>query len=302
MAHLARRLGSRLAVVVIGASPAFAQQTPKLLYPPGDAAGEIAAAQKAARADGRHVLLDFGADWCPDCRVLGALLEDPAVAPVVTANFHVVRIDVGRRDKNGDLVEKYRATSGDWIPALVVLAPDGATIAVTDDDVRITRRTGKDDLITLLKSWAPKQRVKALAAFVEHGVHVSLNLERDRSGGLWLSGIFAPQAESTHLYSTELPADGIQGLGRPTRLVLAPESSISAAGPVVADRAVVLDRIDELNVSLPVYPDGSVTLRMPVAIADRSSGTAVVLVSYMACGPRGCLRPVIDRRVVIDLR
>src|SRR5215469_13165065 len=68
-------------------------------YPSSDAARDIDAAVAAARQDGKRVLLDFGADWCPDCRVLGGLFEDASVAPIVSANFHVVRIDVGRRDK-----------------------------------------------------------------------------------------------------------------------------------------------------------------------------------------------------------
>src|SRR6187397_1421987 len=73
---------------------------PALVYPPSDSAADIAAALRAAKQDGKHVLLDFGADWCPDCRVLGKLFEDPTVAPVAEASFHVVHIDVGRRDKN----------------------------------------------------------------------------------------------------------------------------------------------------------------------------------------------------------
>src|SRR5690349_5103595 len=178
-------------------------QTPPVLYPTGDASKEIAGALAAAKKDGKHVLLDFGADWCPDCRVLGALFEDPAVAPVVETNFHVVRVDVGRRDKNGDLVAKYGATSGDWIPAVVVLAPDGSSVAVTNETVRLTRRTTKEELVSVLKSWAPKQRERELAAFVERGVRVALRLERDRSGGQWLAGEFAPVEGETHLYAVD---------------------------------------------------------------------------------------------------
>jgi len=42
-------------------------------YPASDAPRDIDAAVAAARQDGKYVLLDFGADWCPDCRVLGGL-------------------------------------------------------------------------------------------------------------------------------------------------------------------------------------------------------------------------------------
>ena len=275
---------------------------PPLLYPTGDASKEIAAALAAAKKDGKHVLLDFGADWCPDCRVLGALLDDPAVATVVEANFHVVRIDIGRRDKNADLVAKYGATSGDWIPAVVVLGPDGATVAVTNDVLRLTRRTTKEELVAVLKSWAPKKRERDLGTFVERGVRVALRLERDRSGGRWLAGEFSPIAAETHLYAVDLPEAGVAGLGRPTRLTIAPGSALRAIGPVVVDRPVVADRIEGLGVTLAIYPAGKVTLRVPVArVQGAKSGAADVRVSYMACGPRGCLPPVIDRRVAVNV-
>ena len=130
------------------AAPTPPAQT--LVYPPSDPAKDIAAALTAAKADGKHVLLDFGADWCPDCRVLGKLFEDPAVAPFVAANFHVVHIDVGRRDKNGDVVAQYGATSGAWIPAVVVLDHSGKSVGVTDETVRLTRRDTPQTLLPML--------------------------------------------------------------------------------------------------------------------------------------------------------
>lgn len=268
------------------------------LYPPDGAAAAIDRAIAAAKRDGKHVLLDFGADWCPDCRVLGKVFEEPAVAKVLDANFHVVRVDVGRRDKNGDLVVKYKATSGDWIPAVVVLAPDGATVAATDERVRLTRRTTAEELIARLNEWAPRRRERALAAFIENGVRVSLYLDRDWQSGLWLAGEFAPVSPDVHLYAAELPANGIQGLGRPTRLRVGP-GPIRVLGPAVASRAVIPDRFEELDVTLPIYPAGPVTLRLPVSLQGGPGTTAQVYVSYMACGPGGCLRPVIDRAVAV---
>lgn len=273
-------------------------QAQAVFYPPDGAAAAIDRAVAAAKKDGKHVLLDFGADWCPDCRVLGKLFEEPAVAKVVDANFHVVRIDVGRRDKNGELVAKYKATSEAWIPAVVVLAPDGATVAATDEKVRLTRRTSAEELIAQLNEWAPKWRERQLATFVENGVRVSLHLDRDWRGGLWLAGEFSPVAPDVHLYATELPSNGIEGLGRPTRLRVG-RGSVRVLGPAVANRPVVEDRLEELDVTLPVYPAGSVTVRLPVALDAGPAVRTEVYVSYMACGPQGCLRPVIDRLVAV---
>ena len=291
-----------ISAIVAGWVAVHAQSQAPVLYPTGDAAKEIDSAIASARQDGKRVLLDFGADWCPDCRVLGTLFDDPAVFGLADQNFHVVRIDVGRRDKNGNLAAKYRATSADWIPAIVVLDPDGSTVAATDDRVRVTRRTTAAELAALLKEWAPKKRHAELATFTERGVKVVVSLDRDRMGGLWLAGRFAPVAAETHLYSSSLPSDGIQGLGRPTRIALDQGSALRVTGRPIADRPIISDVVEGLGTVLPIYPAGPVTLRIPVVRTANASSRAVVLVSYMACGARGCLPPVTDRRVEVTLR
>jgi thioredoxin 1 len=273
-----------------------------LLYPPSDPAKDIAAALQQARADQHAVFIDFGADWCPDCRLLGTLFEDPTVAPFLAANFHVVHVDVGRRDKNGDLVAKYRATSGDWIPAIVVLAPDGTVVARTTDEVRLTRRTTPAELLARLQEWAPKQRVLELASSTERGVQVSIALERDSAGLVWLAARFAPTLADTHLYASALPDNGIDGIGRPTRLAIVPSPGLTLLGEAIADRPVELDRIDALGAALPIYPAGPVTLRVPVSLPrGLPSVPALVDVSYMACSPKGCLPPVVHKRIAVSI-
>ncbi len=273
-----------------------------LLYPPSDPAKDVASALEQARADHRYVLIDFGADWCPDCRVLGKLFEDPSVAPFLAANFHVVHVDVGRRDKNGDVVTKYGATSGDWIPAVVVLASDGTIVARTDEDVRLTRRTTPAELLSRLQQWAPKQRWVELATTTERGVEVSIALEHDSAGQVWLAARFAPTLAGTHLYSTALPEAGIDGIGRPTRLAIEVSSDVKLLGEPTADRPIELDRLETLATTLPIYPAGPVTLRAPVAIGKTArSVAATVDVSYMACGPKGCLPPVTHKQISVTM-
>jgi thiol-disulfide isomerase/thioredoxin len=273
-----------------------AQSTP-LLYPPSDAKKDIDAALRASSADGKLVLVDFGADWCPDCRVLGALFDDPSVAPFLAANFRVVHIDVGRRDKNGEIVEAYGATSGEWIPAIVVLDSQGRQIARTDDKVRLTRRTSADQLLALLHQWAPKKVVAELGSMTKGGVRVDLTLQEDRSQRSWLAATFTPQTADTHLYATSLPAGGVNGLGRPTRLSIVTASGLQLTGDPVADRPEREDRIDVLKTTVLVYPSGPVTLLAPVRITRPAK--AEVSVSYMACSPKGCRAPVEDARMLV---
>jgi len=119
-----------------------------------NAGAEVKRALTAAAKDHKPVLVDFGADWCPDCVVLGKLAAKPSVAPLL-AKFHVVSVDVGRFDRNLDVAKKLTVdlrTSG--IPALVVLDPKGKVRTVTNDgSFANARRMNAGDVATFLKQW-----------------------------------------------------------------------------------------------------------------------------------------------------
>ncbi len=115
---------------------------------------DIANALAESKKDGKLVLLDFGANWCPDCVVLSTLFEDSAVKPFLEENFRVVSIDVGYWDKNLDISEKYGNPIENGIPAVVVLAPNGEIIATTKDGSLANARTATaQDILTYLQTW-----------------------------------------------------------------------------------------------------------------------------------------------------
>jgi protein disulfide-isomerase len=119
-----------------------------------DAEADVKRALAAAAKDGKPVLVDFGADWCPDCVVLGKLAAKPSVAPLL-AKFHVVSVDVGQFDRNLDVAEELTVdlrTSG--IPALVVLDHKGKVRTVTNDGSFANARTmNTGDVAAFLKQW-----------------------------------------------------------------------------------------------------------------------------------------------------
>jgi thioredoxin 1 len=130
------------------------------LYPPPEKAEEeISAALASAVKDHKRVILVFGANWCYDCHVLDATFHSKTFAPLVTANYHVVHINVGDEgDKNLDLAERYGVPLKGHvrIPSLAVLDPDGKVIysqknGEFDDSVRI----GPDDVAAFLTKWKP---------------------------------------------------------------------------------------------------------------------------------------------------
>ena len=119
-----------------------------------DASADIAAALAAARADGRPVLLDFGASWCEDCQALTTLVRSAGVHQILSRDYHVVTVDVGNYDHNMDLASSYVDLSSSGIPALVVLAPDGSKRpAPGSEQFANARNLNADDVANLLVDW-----------------------------------------------------------------------------------------------------------------------------------------------------
>ena len=132
-------------------------QTQKSLYDEqADARADIAAALTASKADGKRVLLDFGADWCIDCHVLAAYLDSDAGRRLVEPAFHIVSIDVGYWDHNVDVAAEYGSPIENGIPAVVVLEPDGSVVGSSADGSLATASgMTQEQVLTYLRRWAP---------------------------------------------------------------------------------------------------------------------------------------------------
>jgi thioredoxin len=133
-----------------------AAPTAQMIYDPrADANAAIAQALTEAKADHKRVLLDFGADWCPDCQVLSRLFDDPQVKPFLNQHYHVVRIDVGQWDNNLEIAERYGDPIAKGIPAVVVLDANGQTLSSTAGGELANARTATaNEILTLLKQWS----------------------------------------------------------------------------------------------------------------------------------------------------
>ncbi|MFJ1707234.1 hypothetical protein [Kitasatospora sp. NPDC088346] len=135
------------------------------------------------------------------------------------------------------------------------------------------------------------------AGFEGNGVSVAVRLDREAGGAERLRVTFRPQEAGFHLYSVDLPAGGVSGLGIPTRLAV--RGGLAADGTPVADRPLRTVSPAGLDVELPVYPDGPVTLTLPVHRTGEARAEAVV--SYGACSEGRCLIPVFDRPIAFAL-
>ncbi len=138
-----------------------------------------------------------------------------------------------------------------------------------------------------------------LATSSENGVDVSVHLDRTAEGTFLLSATFTPP-EGDHLYSKDIPATGIDGLGRPTLLELDTNSKMQALGAL--NESVPAVMLDFEYQKLPIYPAGPVTLSLPITLPPGSGWVDdSVLVTYMACNDVGCKPPVIDKAIAVRI-
>ena len=96
------------------------------IYPaPEQAKIDLAAALQASAATHKRVILDFGGNWCPDCRVLDLYFHDPANKPLLDAGYILVHVNIGRMNENVDIAERYGIPLRKGVPALAVLGERG---------------------------------------------------------------------------------------------------------------------------------------------------------------------------------
>lgn len=91
-----------------------------------DAKAEITTALAQARQAKVPVLVVFGANWCPDCKILDMAFKNGSSAPLINNSFKIVKVNVGRFDQNVDIADRYGIPLKKGIPAVAVLTPDGS--------------------------------------------------------------------------------------------------------------------------------------------------------------------------------
>jgi thiol:disulfide interchange protein len=91
---------------------------------------DIKAALVDASKTHRRVLLDFGGNWCTDCKVLDVYMRRPENAAILESRFVVVHVNVGDKGitDNFAVAERYGIPLKKGVPALAVLDSDGKIV------------------------------------------------------------------------------------------------------------------------------------------------------------------------------
>ena len=127
---------------------------------PGEVQAGIQAAQEQAAREGKRVAIVFGAEWCPDCYAFESSLKHRLVAPIVQPAYVIIKVSVGNRNRNLDLMEGYGMAVENGIPAVAILEPDGSLVAAQrhGEFRNASALLSVAEIVSFFHRWAPAQQ------------------------------------------------------------------------------------------------------------------------------------------------
>ncbi|MEO8132456.1 MAG: thioredoxin family protein [Betaproteobacteria bacterium] len=120
-----------LIVTALFTAAGVAAAAPEPYDETADSKAEIRTAQSEAQHTKVPVLVVFGANWCADCRILDTTFKSGPSAALISKRFRVVKVDVGKFDRNLDIAEAYGVPLKKGIPAVAVLSDQGKVLYAT---------------------------------------------------------------------------------------------------------------------------------------------------------------------------
>jgi thiol:disulfide interchange protein len=157
MHAIRKALAAAAAVLMLSGAAALAQA--RIIYSDtADTHAEIAEALRAAQADHKNIILDFGGNWCGDCQVLDIYFHKDPNLPILEQNYELVHVNVGHYDKNQDVADKYGVPLKKGVPALVVLDSGGHVLYVQKNgEFEAMRRMDPASVTEFLNQWKPRR-------------------------------------------------------------------------------------------------------------------------------------------------
>jgi thioredoxin 1 len=113
---------------------------------------DIKQALTQAAATHTSVIVVFGANWCGDCQMLDYAMKSGTSAKLLARDFQIVKVNVGRWDKNLDLAKSYGVPLEKGIPAVAILSSSNKVLYVTKEgELANARQMGENGIYDFFK-------------------------------------------------------------------------------------------------------------------------------------------------------
>ena len=103
----------------------------------------------------KQAVVIFGANWCPDCRILAGTLKLPSVDKFIRENYSIMHVDLGKYDINMSLLEVLGIPKQEGVPRVVIFDNEGKALNLdTHDRWRTARDSKQQEIFNYFQKYA----------------------------------------------------------------------------------------------------------------------------------------------------
>ena len=149
-----------LLAILFFAATIFSQdlKTFKLYKPEENAEQQVFEAVKQAKAEGKHVFIQIGGNWCIWCaRFNDFITTDKSIDSLIKTNYIVYHMNYSKENKNEKLLAKYSFPQRFGFPVFLILDANGKLIHTQNSSyLEEGKSYNKETIAGFLKDWSPK--------------------------------------------------------------------------------------------------------------------------------------------------
>ena len=109
--------------------------------------------QRTIKSNKQPIVI-FGANWCPDARLLEGVIQLPAVKNFLEKNANILNIDVGNYEMNTELFSFFDKNIEEGIPRVFIMDRKGKTLNLhVNDTMRKARDLTTQDIFNYLQEF-----------------------------------------------------------------------------------------------------------------------------------------------------
>jgi len=130
----------------------------KLYNPDENAALRLGKAVKDAKANGKHVFVQIGGNWCVWCaRFNEFVTKDKEIDSLITSNFIVYHLNYSPENRNKELLAKFGYPQRFGFPVFIVLDGNGNKLHIQNSAyLEEDKGYNKEKVIEFFENWSPK--------------------------------------------------------------------------------------------------------------------------------------------------
>jgi len=102
----------------------------------------------------KQPIVIFGANWCPDARLLEAVLQLPSVQNFLNPKCNILNVDVGDYEINTELLKYFDPEIETGIPRVFILDVNGQALNMdSNDKMRTARQQSPQEIFDYFQSF-----------------------------------------------------------------------------------------------------------------------------------------------------